>query len=117
MFSLTASAAPTLRALSSVLTSIKNWHLLGVHLGLQGHHLREIERIHHGDTDRCQTKMLDFWLQNARNPTWEAVAKALELMQEHALADVIRKKYCSSSYVIGNDPSRKVYLLNLGRNV
>ena len=102
----TAPATPTLQALVKELASIDNWHLLGVNLGLQGHQLRAIERNYPQDSDRRKSETLDLWQRNAKNATWEAVTQALCLMQEHVVADAIRRKYCCSS-TTGEYSSRK----------
>ena len=102
----TAPATPTLQALVGELTSVENWHFLGVNLGLQGHQLREIERNYPHDNDRRKIETLDLWQRNAKCATWEAVAQALCLMKEHVVADAIRRKYCCSS-TTGEYSSRK----------
>ena len=103
----TAPATPTLQALVNELASVENWHLLGVNLGLQGHQLHEIERNYRGDSSRCKSETLYMWQRNAKNPSWEAIVEALCLMQEHVVADAIRRKYCSSSTTAGKCSSRK----------
>ena len=95
-----ASSTPTLQVLSNELESVENWHLFGVKLGLQGYKLREIER-NYGDNNRRKIEMLDLWLRNAKNPSWETVAEALRMMHECMVADGIQRKYCSSSTVTG----------------
>ena len=97
----TAPATPTLQALVNELTSVEDWHLLGVNLGLQGHQLHEIERNYRGDSNRCKTETLYLWQRNAKDPSWEAIVKGLCLMQEHVVADRIRRKYCCSSTTAG----------------
>ena len=97
----TAPATPTLQALVNELASVENWHLLGVKLGLQGHQLHEIERDYRGDNSHCKAETLYMWQRNAKNPSWEAIVEALCLMQEHVVADAIRRKYCSSSTTAG----------------
>ena len=74
-----------------------DWHSLGVKLGLEGHQLRAIEQDHRGNNERLKNEMLDLWLRSAKNPSWEAVVKALHLIKEHRVADEIQRKYCSSS--------------------
>ena len=96
----TAPATPTLQALVCELASVENWHLLGVNLGLQGHQLRTIERNYPRDNDRRKIEMLDLWQRNA-SATWEAVVQALCLMDEHVVADAIRRKYGCSSATTG----------------
>ena len=49
---------------------------------------------------RCQTlqdRGLCCWLDNTTNPTWEAIAEALYLMDAHAVAAIIRRKYVTST--------------------
>ena len=103
----TAPATPTLQALVNELASVEDWHLLGVNLGLRGHQLREIERNYPLESNRRKTETLDFWQRNAKSATWEAVVQALCLMQEHVVADAIRRKYCCSFTTAGNYSSRK----------
>ena len=93
----TASATPTLKALTNELKSVSDWHSLGVNLDLKRHQLSEIGRNYHGDDKRCKTEVLGCWLDNTTNPTWEAVAEALCLMDTHAVAHSIRRKYITST--------------------
>ena len=95
--SLKTPATPTLKALTSGLRSVSDWHSLGVNLDLSRHQLSEIERNHHGDDRRCKTEMLGCWLDNTTTPTWEAVAEALCQMEAHAVAANIRKKYITQT--------------------
>ena len=95
-------ATPTLQALANELDSIENWHRLGVNLGFQGHQLREIERNYNRDNNRCKIEMLDLWLRDTRNPTWEAIIRALDQMQARVVADNIRRRYCSSSTALSS---------------
>ena len=91
----TAPAAPTLKALKEALKSVVNWHSLGVSLGIKGHQLSIIENTHrHGE--RCMTETLFHWLKSTTNPTWKDVAEALDQMEEHRVADEIRRKYITS---------------------
>ena len=68
---------------------------------MQGHQLRAIERNYPQDNDRRKTETLDLWQRNAESATWEAVVQALCLMQEHVVADAIRRKYGCSSTTTG----------------
>ena len=97
----TAPAAPTLQDLSNELTSVHDWHLLGVKLGLKIHELGTIEKDYHGNSLRCKHEMLGRWIQNSELPTWKAVTDALHFMGEQAIASKIRMKYCSSSTATG----------------
>ena len=99
----TAPATPTLKELSNALDSVVDWHSLGVKLGLEDHELSRIDKNFHGEgNERCKHEMLSRWLRNATKlPTWKAVADALCLIREHAVAFKIRTKYCSSSTAPG----------------
>ena len=92
-----AAATPTLKELSNALDSVVDWFTLGVKLGLEDHELRTIEHNYRGD--RCKLEMLSCWLRSGKLPTWKAVADAVHLMGEHAVATKIRAKYCSPSAV------------------
>ena len=96
-----APATPTLKKLSNALDSVMDWHLLGVKLGIKAHELEAIEKNYHGDIVRCKHEMLGRWLQNAKLPTWKAVADALCWMGKHAIALKIRKQHCISSTATG----------------
>ena len=89
-----ALATPTLKELSNALDSVVNWHLLGVKLGLEDHELRRIDHDFRADgSERCKHEMLSHWFRNAKHPTWKAVADALCLMGEHAVASKIRERH------------------------
>ena len=97
----TVPATPTLQELSNELSSVQDWHSLGVKLGLNSHELRTIEKDYPGDSLRCKHEMLGKWLKNSKLPTWKAVNDALHVMGEQAVAFKIRMKYCSSSTATG----------------
>ena len=89
----TAPNTPTLKALKNALKSVLDWHSLGVNLDLKSHQLGTIEKNHRGDDERCRTEVLICWLDNTTTPTWEAVAEALDQMEQGRVADELRKKY------------------------
>ena len=97
----TASATLTLRELSNELSSVQDWHSLGIQLGLNDHELRTIEKDHPGESRRWKHEMLEKWLQNSKLPTWKAVIDALHLMGELAVASKIQTNHCSSSTATG----------------
>ena len=93
----TAPVLPTLKALVNELNSVSDWYSLGINLDLKRHQISEIERNHRGDEKRCKTEILGCWLDNCAEPTWAAVAEALDLMEVHTVAEKIRHKYISST--------------------
>ena len=95
------SATPTLKGLTNALNSVSNWHLLGVNLDLSGSVLATIERDYRGDNTRCKTEMLSRWLEKTTCPSWEAVVRALRLMEANAAADAIQREYVTSIATTG----------------
>ena len=80
--------------LSSELTTITNWYLLGLYLNLQTHDLSKIQQDHaHHGNDRQMLEMLALWLRRTPNATWEDVVSALKQMEENRVAENIRQKY------------------------
>ena len=64
---------------------------------MKRHQLNEIEKRYQGDVKRCKNELLSCWLNNTTTPTWEAIVVALCLMEAHTAADVIQKKFITSS--------------------
>ena len=63
---------------------VKNWYPLGVQLGIETCNLKEIERNHGGDVERCKIEAIDHWLHNDPEPTWNKFVQALEDVGGHA---------------------------------
>ena len=91
----TAPAKPSLNDLTTELASVGKWYDLGLKLGITSSQLKEIEEDYH-DQKRRKSEMLDRWLRNGENCSWEAIAKALSQIEEQEVANEIRKKYYSS---------------------
>lgn len=74
------------------------WFELGVQLGVGLEKLREIEKDHPQDAKRCKTEVLDWWLQNGSEISWNKLAQALDAMGGHAtLVQNLRTKVPSRS--------------------
>ena len=71
-----------------------------MNLGLKRHQLNEIESNHRGDNKRCKSEVLGCWLDNTTSPTWTAVTEALDEMDEHTVAENIRRKYITEGIVL-----------------
>ena len=71
------------------------WYALGVALGVSTGRLDAIEVDHKLAVD-CQREMLEDWLNNAAECTWEKVAEALESgpVAMERLARSVREKHC-----------------------
>ena len=59
------------------ISEIVNWKQLGLRLGLSLPKLREIQANYH-TVEECRMDMIDFWLINTEEPTWEKLIAAIE---------------------------------------
>ena len=90
-------AKPTvLKDVVTVLTDFPGWYTLGVGLEVPK---TTLDTIHANYCDginaveRCKIEMVDWWLNNAKNPTWAALVAALKAIGKTGLAKRIAKKY------------------------
>ena len=83
----------TLREVENELREVTGWYQLGLQLEVAPFKLREIEKDHPQDSQRCKSEVLNWWLQNAQEVSWEKLAQALEAMGGHAaVARKLRNK-------------------------
>ena len=59
---------------------VAEWYQLGLQLKLETPKLKEIEKNYPKDAQRCKSEVLDWWLRNAPEASWEKLAQALEAM-------------------------------------
>lgn len=70
-----------------------DWFTLGVKLGIKTAKLREIETDHPRDVQRCKLEVLDWWLRNIPQVSWEKLADVLHNIGGYdALAQRLKKK-------------------------
>ena len=79
--------------------TVTKWYNLGMALGVRKGQLNVIRDSHKtsaNPAEDCLREMLDEWLNNTVQPTWEDVAAALEqkVVSRRRLAQTIRQKYC-----------------------
>ena len=86
------ASTPTLGQLSAELRDFENWYLLGLLLDVSKDALDSIEKSHDTNIKRC-IEMLQCWITNCKNPTWEAVQEALRNIGESVIAAEIARKY------------------------
>ena len=67
------------------LREINNPHLLGVHLGIPTEDLKRFEEDHRGDVTRQRTEVINYWLRNFVDTTWNTLATAVERIGGHRL--------------------------------
>ena len=82
-----------MKNLSSELTLVADWHQLGIKLGLQPARLRQIEKDHPGDTERCKVEVVDVWLQSTPGASWRHIVTALTEMGNRSTAERVELKY------------------------
>ena len=87
--------------------TVTKWYSLGMALGVKKGQLNVIRDSHKtsaNPAEDCLREMLDEWLNNTDQPTWEDVAAALErkVVSRRCLAQTIRQKYCG---VVSQGPS------------
>lgn len=90
------SGAPGLKDLLKELTPIAhNWQNLGIMLDLDSGKLDNVKANHGARCEDCLREMIKLWLKKVNPPpTWSALAEAVKDINEHKLANEIRKKWC-----------------------
>ena len=86
------ASIPTLGQLSAELRDFENWYLLGLLLDVNKDALDSIKKSHDTNIERC-IKMLQCWITNCKNPTWETIHEALRNIGESVIAAEIARKY------------------------
>ena len=92
-------SVPTVALLLEEVRGIVEWDILGGHLGLESHEIKEIES-NYPLVARRRLEMLDLWLNRKElNPSWEKIITALQKMSELTLAARLQKKYIQGCQV------------------
>ena len=86
------TSTPTLGQLSAELRDFENWYLLGLLLNVSKDALDSVKKSHDTNIERC-IEMVQCWITNSKNPTWEAVHEALRNIGESVIAAEIAGKY------------------------
>ena len=87
---------PSLRNLIQELHQVSfRWHELGTVLGIPLYMLESIQVNYRMDPHRSLVEVLQVWLRNSPQPTWEAIVNALKIpfVGEPRLAMEIEAKY------------------------
>ena len=93
----------------SELSTVSQWYLLGIYLGLRPSTLDPIN-ADYKTTRECRTHMLIEWQRHV-TPTWSAVVKALVGIGRERLASDIATKY--GMLFLYFDPTYKILWLIL----
>ena len=93
------AGTPNLQKLLNALKKSEKWFLFGAMLGIPVFQLRKIESDHQKDSDRCKLELLQYWLDNTLNPTWNEIVQALEKTGQLVLAAQIKHDYLWSASI------------------
>ena len=88
------TSLPTLSQLSAELRDFENWYLLGLQLNINKDTLDSIERTYNARARvRCCIEMVQHWINNSKNPSWDTIHEALRNIGESVIAENIAVKY------------------------
>ncbi len=76
------------------------WEQLGSELCIPLSFRQELHRNHTVSTDRCLRMVVDRWLQQTENPTWDQLIEALTEMQLYDSVQRIKKFLEKGQYMI-----------------
>ena len=62
---------------------MRDWFSLGIHLDIPTSLLKRLE-MRYIDLMRCKIEVIELWLHNDPEPTWNKLAQAVEDMGGHA---------------------------------
>ena len=80
--------------LCNELTSISDWFILGLNLGVPYHLLKEVRSNYSVEgLGACKRKTLVLWLRHTPSASWGDVVGALQQMGENSVAERIQLKY------------------------
>lgn len=72
-----------MREIEPELRAISNPYLLGVHLEIPTEDLELFRANHPNNFIQQRTDVINYWLQNSKNISWDALARAVERMRGH----------------------------------
>ena len=85
------------RQLGDVLLALREItepHELGVHLGIETYKLKTFEKNYPRDINRQKMEVLEHWLHNSLDCSWEVLANAVEKIGSHGnLVKRLRDKH------------------------
>ena len=70
-----------------------NWMTFGIQLGLDMHTLKTFEDSQPKNLRDNFAEMLQYWLDNSTNPTWQAIFEALECVGNRRLISQLKLKH------------------------
>ena len=70
------------------------WYTFGAHLKINRDRLEVIRRDHRNDSEAALVAVFKAWLDNAEEPSWNKIVKALNDTELGVLASEIEDKFC-----------------------
>ena len=70
------------------------WTTLGSYLDVPLVQIQVIQQTYHTQ-QRCLMEILDWWMKNGEQVTWDHIAVALNNMHRYELGERIVRRYCS----------------------
>ena len=100
-------AFPSLSLFLVKLKTVTEWYQLGIHLGIETHHLDEIAASFGSQGVKvCLAHVYDKYKDcKGGPPSWEVVTEALEKMDKITLADEIKERYLVDTMSTGDSES------------
>ena len=90
----TVFVGPQLSDIISALKEITEPHELGIHLGIETYELKMFEKNYPQDINRQKMEVLEHWLRNSSDCSWEALASAVEKMGRYGnLVKTLRDRH------------------------
>ena len=72
-----------------------DWNQLGIQLNVPRHILKNIDRENPGNESRKLSEVLQYWIDNEPEPSWEKIIQALQRIGRHKnIITSIQSKYC-----------------------
>lgn len=85
----------SMKNLMAALNDVPEWEELGIELGIEWFKMKEIKKNrNHCEPRLCKADLLDHWLENDLQASWERLASALDNMGKKVVAQRIRATYC-----------------------
>ena len=86
------SQALSLKNLANALHEVDDWQGLGIQLDIDYRELQKLAKNHSTIVER-KFAMLQFWLEQDKNASWEKLLVALSEMNLNRIAEEIKRKY------------------------
>ena len=96
-------ASLSLKNLTNALREVDDWQDLGIQLDIEYHELQKFVSDHQ-KTEQRKRAMLQFWLNQDTQASWEKVISALSEMKLNRVAKEIERKYQMPPSTQSEDP-------------